>query len=110
MPAVASGKADAMYDHVEVPLQHREVPFQDKPDAGVLPVVAAVESVRFLRERIELLPTTSPDERDQLRHELALLRHWLSAAEAESGEYESVIDGLGRFATESEALLAAASG
>lgn len=87
-----------MHDPLNLPAQRRS-------PAGVLPVVAAVESVRYLREQLEGLVTATTDERDQLRHEIALLRQWLQCTETESGDYQATVDGLARFATRAEELL-----
>lgn len=84
---------------------HIDLPTQRQAGAGVLPVVAAVESARFLREQLDLLPTTTANDRETLRHELVLLRHWLQSTEAESTDYQAVVDGLARFATNAEHLL-----
>lgn len=87
------------HDRVDLPTQRQDT-------SGVLPVVAAVESAQVLREQVEFLSTATADERETLRHELDLLRHWIQTTEAESNDYHAVIDGLARFAATTEMRLA----
>jgi len=87
------------HDRVDLPAQRQSY-------SGVLPVVAAVESARALRDQVEFLPTATTGEREMLRHELGLLRNWLQATEAETGDYHAVVDGLARFADAAETRLA----
>lgn len=89
------------HDHVDLPTQRQD-------SSGVLSVMAAVESARFLREQVAFLPTATASERATLRHELALLRHWLQTTEAESTDYHAVVEGLARFADTAETCLAEA--
>lgn len=86
-------------DHVDVPTQRQA------SSAGVLPIVAAVESVRLLRDQLEFLPIATASGRDQLRNELDLLRHWLQTAQTESLDYHSVVEGFADFATAAGSLL-----
>jgi hypothetical protein len=87
------------HDHVDLPTQRQDT-------AGVLPVVAAVESARSLREQVTSLPTATASERATLRHELALLRLWLQTTEAETTAYHAVVEGLTHFAASAETCLA----
>ena len=89
------------HDHVALPTQRHD-------SSGVLSVMAAVESARFLREQVEFLPTATASERETLRHELGLLRHWLQTTDAESTDYHAVVEGLARFATTAETCLSEA--
>lgn len=70
------------------------------------PVVAAVESARFLREQLDVLPTLTAADRATLQHELTMLQHWLQTAQTESGDYQAVVDGLAHVADQAEVLLA----
>ena len=81
-------------------------PSQRHASPGVHPVVAAVESARFLREQLDFLPTAGAADREVLQHELTALQHYLRAATTDSGEYQAVVDGFARFAQQAEVLLA----
>lgn len=85
-----------------------DLPAQRRNGSGVLPVVAAVESARFLRDQLELLPAATPGERERLRQELGLLRQWLRTAEAETSGYRAVVEGLAGFAATADTLLSQA--
>ena len=87
------------HDFIDLPSQRHASP-------GVQPVVAAVESTRFLREQLDCLPTATVADREVLQHEVAMLQHWLRAARTESGEYHAVIDGVADFADQAAMLLA----
>lgn len=85
--------------------EYAHLPTQRQSANGVASVVAAAESAEYLRDQLELLPTATAAERDLLRHELALLRHWLHLTETESNQYQAVIDGLASVATDVEMML-----
>lgn len=88
--------------------QLRDLPLQRQPEVEVASVVAAADVAEHVRDQLELLPTATAAERDRLRQELALLRHWLALAETGSSHYHAVVEELTRVAADAETMLTAA--
>ncbi|CAM04582.1 hypothetical protein A8924_5726 [Saccharopolyspora erythraea NRRL 2338] len=76
-------------------------------ESGLLPVLTALESARVLRYRIDVLDTADADDLTGLRHEAAMLRHWLEVGHREA-EYTALLEGLAAFADHVDHLLAEA--
>ncbi|MBE9375510.1 hypothetical protein IQ251_13740 [Saccharopolyspora sp. HNM0983] len=78
--------------------------------ASLLPVLTALETARSVRLEVDALEFSDADEVSRVRHQVAMLRHWLQLGHAEGVEYSALLDGLDEFAERTDARLAGRSG
>ncbi|GAA0523551.1 hypothetical protein GCM10011581_39550 [Saccharopolyspora subtropica] len=86
-------------------MPHTTPQLRSPVDTPLFPVLTALESAQTLRWEVDGLDVTDYAEVSRVRHEVAMLRHWLQQSR-DCGEYSALLDGLRSFADQVDRQLA----
>lgn len=78
--------------------------------SSLMSVLTALETARSVRLSVDALELSDADEVSRVRHQVAMLRHWLHVGHGEAPEYSALLDGLDEFAERIDGLLVEHSG
>lgn len=78
--------------------------------SSLVSVLTVLETARSVRLAVDALELTDTDEVSRLRHQVAMLRHWLHVSHDEAPDYTALLDGLDEFVERIDGVLAEHSG
>lgn len=73
--------------------------------SSLVSVLTVLETARSVRLGVDAVELTDIDEVSRLRHEVAMLRHWLDIGHDEAADYSALLDGLDEFAERVDGVL-----